>query len=335
MQLLCAENDTAMSMEKPTSNPSCAMYSHVPNESQSASVGPIDASTKSNGQPYYLCTVTCCDSANCTKPSTTNLISKAIVTKTDACLYSRFSTQTSTGRSICPVSPLNPSNCPACIKTRQARPRLVLLTNPTSDYSEDEYLSPSIKAVQESIGSSNHNANKSELSSSPLLSKGFQQQAKDSATRRSPKPQLSSERGREVHSPELSSSPPILGNSSFTDYTEPYTPVCTSVNSNPPDSVNHFKFGVSRKASPLNSEYSFYFSNVENHGFFRKAVPALPISMAVLFCLCNLVIPGSGLSSFLLIPYSLYSLCVIKQSESNCESHLTISNQCDYTHSLW
>jgi len=32
----------------------------------------------------------------------------------------------------------------------------------------------------------------------------------------------------------------------------------------------------------------------EKHGFFRKAVPALPIVVAVLFCIFNLILPGSG-----------------------------------------
>lgn len=32
----------------------------------------------------------------------------------------------------------------------------------------------------------------------------------------------------------------------------------------------------------------------EKHGYFRKSIPHLPMPIAVLFCFCNVVIPGSG-----------------------------------------
>lgn len=32
----------------------------------------------------------------------------------------------------------------------------------------------------------------------------------------------------------------------------------------------------------------------EKHGYFRKAIPHLPMPVAVIFCLMNVVIPGSG-----------------------------------------
>lgn len=32
----------------------------------------------------------------------------------------------------------------------------------------------------------------------------------------------------------------------------------------------------------------------EKHGYFRKSIPHLPMPVAVLFCFCNVVIPGSG-----------------------------------------
>ena len=32
----------------------------------------------------------------------------------------------------------------------------------------------------------------------------------------------------------------------------------------------------------------------EKHGYFRKAIPHLPMPLAILLCICNVVIPGSG-----------------------------------------
>lgn len=339
MQLVCADNHAVLQMEKVTKT-NCSMcinesqQQQQQQQRQSAVISPVPAdhlaslpvngkSATSTGQPFYVCTVTCCDSVNCTKPSTTSLISKAVVSKADSSCHTYGapfpapSTAVVTHRVNGVISPAlelqqqSATNCPACVKTRQNRPRLVLITNPSTEYMngdcgptslppgknpregsvspklssgiiKSEQCNPLIAATPPLLGGK---------SPSPLL-------VKEPSIRRSPKLQLM---GNEkinskalLHSPELSSSPPVLGNSSFTDYTEPYTPVCTSVNSNAADSGTHFKFGISRKPSPLNSEYSFYFANVENHGFFRKAVPALPISMAVLLCLCNLILPGSG-----------------------------------------
>ena len=33
---------------------------------------------------------------------------------------------------------------------------------------------------------------------------------------------------------------------------------------------------------------------VEKHGVFHSAIPVMPLPFAVLFCICNLFIPGSG-----------------------------------------
>ena len=284
MQIVCAENGD-ISLDKAIKS-NCAMCT---NESPTVGASPLEVPSKLNGQPYYLCTVTCCDSINCTKPSTTSLISKAIVTKADSGHYPQFSTQT-TARPNGLITTIDQSKCPMCV--RQTRPRLVLVTNPTNEYMtptrNGDCSSPN-KSADESC-SPKLSATKSEQCNSPI-SKGHRQDS----TRRSPKPQyLANEKSGKMYSPELSSSPPILANSSLTDYTDSYTPVCTSANSNHVENESPFKFSVGRKASPLNSEYSFYFSKVENHGFFRKAVPTLPIAVAVLFCLLNLVIPGSG-----------------------------------------
>lgn len=275
----------------------------------------LEVARKSTGQPYYLCTVTCCDSANCTKPSTTSLIGKAIVTKADSsCLYSQHWTE-----GMCRPLPngfashLDKNNCPICIKARQTRARLVYLANSTS---EDRAGTPTTKTGEASANQCNGNPEEP-LTGSSSKSNGAPKTevcnamvgsvyGKNSTIRHSPKLQYLSTENSKSHSPEMSS-PPVLGTSSFTDYTESYTPVCTSANSNQAEwSSSPFKFSVSRKASPLHSEYSFYFSSsVEHHGFFRKAVPALPIAVAVLLCMCNLVIPGSGTRSDPIIKQSL------------------------------
>lgn len=52
---------------------------------------------------------------------------------------------------------------------------------------------------------------------------------------------------------------------------------------------------VSHQNSP---EYNFFFGDPNKHGFFRKAVPALPIALAVMLCFMNLLLPGSGKESF-------------------------------------
>jgi hypothetical protein len=119
---------------------------------------------------------------------------------------------------------------------------------------------------------------------------------------------LNSSDKAKLQSPELSSSPPMLANSSFTDYTDSGTGLTSTT-----ECGSHFKLGIDRKAaSPLQSEYSFYFSSAERHGFFRKAVPALPLCAAVLFCILNLVVPGSGTARDRLCV--CLCLCVIKQS---------------------
>lgn len=337
MQLVRADNGVPISMEKIVPKTNCSMcinetqhqqtqrlISPVPTPDLSRALIPIKGKpSTSTGQPFYVCTVTCCDSVNCTKPSTTSLISKAIVSKVDNSCHTygtQFPTPSSAplthrvnGVISPPLEQTIANSCPACVKitARQNRPRLVLITNPSTEYMNGDCNSansvlPQVKnttyegSISPKLNSVKNDPFNQSILATPLsLGKSTSPTpAKDLPLRRSPKLQLM---GNEkintkalLHSPELSSSPPVLGNSSFTDYTEPYTPVCTSVNSNAADSTTHFKFGISRKASPLNSEYSFYFANVENHGFFRKAVPALPISMAVLLCLCNLILPGSG-----------------------------------------
>ncbi|KAI2800067.1 hypothetical protein BLOT_012281 [Blomia tropicalis] len=298
MQIVCTENGVTIPIEK-TIRSSCAMCPKEP--LISANMGPLEKQSMGNGTPYYLCTVTCCDSENCTKPSTTNIVGKSIVSKTMSCPYSQYSNGMTMSRTNGQPSNEESANCPMCIKAQQSsfRPRMLLTTNPTYEHmkktsNEDKVpSSPSSKVNNgqcfESNGFTRPN-NKPTLTKvelSPTISKVSRQ----NSTRKSPKLQyLNSDTGK-LHSPELSSSPPIWGNSSYTDCTDSFTPVCTSANSNP---ESNSKFLVGRKASPLDSEFSFYFSNVENHGFFRKAVPALPIAVAVLLCICNLVVPGSG-----------------------------------------
>ena len=295
MQLVWGEAGAVSTDNTVVTRTSCALCTKDSLVINSSATANISCKTPKHniGQPFYLCTVSCCDSVNCTKPSTTNLISKALATKADLCLYSPYSNE-----SVPQLNGLYPhlnqiTNCPLCIKTKQARSRLYFLANLDAD------LVTPIKQKNLLKNKSHIIEDNSTTAAGPTtIIKNHANTMKTDSI--SPKLQyLSMENHNNQYNAELSSSPTMLRNgSSCTDYTETYTPVCASVNSNPVNSSvsSHSKFD--RKGLPINSEYSIYFSNLKHHGFFRKAVPALPIAVAVLFCMFNLVIPGSG--SFLL-----------------------------------
>nr|XP_046908647.1 probable WRKY transcription factor protein 1 [Dermatophagoides farinae] len=121
-------------------------------------------------------------------------------------------------------------------------------------------------------------------------------------------------------SPEISSSSPFGNNSSNTEYTEICnTPDINHHHHNHNHSNNNNKTNNSSssiiqplfKPNQLNHpiqltqlDYRLYFINdAEKHGFFRKAVPTLPLAIAVMFCMLNLLLPGSGtfLASFAIV----------------------------------
>lgn len=119
-------------------------------------------------------------------------------------------------------------------------------------------------------------------------------------------------------SPEMSSSSPFGNNSSNTEYTE----ICNTPDIHHGHDHNHYRYHHQNnkpsslsiiqplfKPNQLNNnnhpiqltqlDYRLYFINdAEKHGFFRKAVPTLPLAIAVLFCMLNLLLPGSGKLSF-------------------------------------
>ncbi|OTF71940.1 hypothetical protein BLA29_007838 [Euroglyphus maynei] len=110
-------------------------------------------------------------------------------------------------------------------------------------------------------------------------------------------------------SPEMSSSSPFGNNSSNTEYTE----ICNTPDIGHNHHHNHhnnqplFKQQIKQSTQPIQLtqlDYRLYFINdSEKHGFFRKAVPILPLPIAVMFCMLNLLLPGSGtfLSSFAIV----------------------------------
>lgn len=66
---------------------------------------------------------------------------------------------------------------------------------------------------------------------------------------------------------------------------------------------NDHSFPKSIDARALNHHhqlnYRLYFlEDASKHGFFRKAVPTLPLAIAIMFCVMNLILPGSGTSIF-------------------------------------
>ena len=263
----------------------------------------ITTSKAANDQPYYLCTVTCCNSANCMQASNVALAKSISPRPANLYEYNCIS---------CPVTPepsstvplLNDTNCTICAKVQHAKSRIILpnlgpnreleLSNKVEYLNQTDSASQSVIINSKSAPQSQVNLNingKNEHCVVPAK----RVNRKESLNRNAKLQIYMANDKNRIQSPELSSS--TQGNSSYTEYTDTYTPVCTSANSNPTE-TNHFKFSVEGKPSPLNSDYQFYFAaNVDNHGFFRKAVPALPVAVAVLLCILNLVLPGSGIGS--------------------------------------
>ncbi|KPM04851.1 hypothetical protein QR98_0033050 [Sarcoptes scabiei] len=62
---------------------------------------------------------------------------------------------------------------------------------------------------------------------------------------------------------------------------------------------NDHSFPKSIDARALNHHHQpnyrlYYLEDASKHGFFRKAVPTLPLAIAIMFCVMNLILPGSG-----------------------------------------
>lgn len=276
--------------------------------------------------PYYLCTITCCESAGCVKASAAAALDLIVATASAPSYHQHKSQQQFTRSIICRTSP---SNCPICIKLRQAvtsgqtppplQPEVSVYTAPV----------PSMRDIAHRVGQLSRSTPNSPLPSitntstlprhqslsaraSPLIQQ--QQLKKATPTGATPTP---------ISSELSSDSPPIINKNNltptYTDYTNEArstTPGCSSNGGTQQlynfERTNTGTDGGHKEAIVYGSDYQFYYEGAESHGFFRKAVPALPIPIAVLFCIFNLLLPGSGesLKSFVVVwtPFRAVSL---------------------------
>lgn len=86
---------------------------------------------------------------------------------------------------------------------------------------------------------------------------------------------------------------PIMVNSSSLADSALESPSTSYVDNNQ-DSVNIFNTYSKYQSSSSNYFSSYLYNGPKEHNFFRKAVPTLPIVLAVLLCILNWFLPGSG-----------------------------------------
>lgn len=315
-------------------------------------------------QPYYLCTIACCESKNCINSTTSNSMNKFI---TNQHFYKPFPTSMSSNQPIHNHSTSN-NNTP----TRNVSPIFnddifnMANTNINNNINNNgnSNRSPSPSLIHNSLNINNHiksdhnehhdceycfrekqrnlkifwsNNNYTKQTALDLIDNGNKtidgSQTKDlncdeirynedltTAINNSNKIKLknyqsTSPNTQMININDNSQSPDIClmsvgNNSSNTDYTDIYTPtpVCTSANSNSiiqplfkmnQNSIKSISPQLNQPSNLTNHQldYRLYFINdAEKHGFFRKAVPTLPLPIAVMFCILNLILPGSGKS---------------------------------------
>lgn len=260
--------------------------------------------------PYYLCTITCCESAGCVKASAAAALDLIVATASAPSYQQQQPQQQPLTRSI--ICRTSPSNCPICIKLRQVAATSGQPPPPPLLPEVNVYSAPalSMRDVARRVGQLSQSMPNSPIppNSRPQSQQQQQQQPKRvTPTVATPTP-ISS---------ELSSdnSPPINKSNLTPTYTDYTTDAHSSTT---PTNFERANLGATTTATSTahkdtimyGSDYQFYYEGADSHGFFRKAVPALPIPVAVLFCIFNLLLPGSGESlgscSFSL----LFCLCV-------------------------
>lgn len=302
-------------------------------------------------QPYYLCTIACCESKNCINSTTSNSMNKFI---TNQHFFEPFAASMSSNQPIHNHSTSN-NNTP----TRNLSPifnnDVFNRTNTNSSNSNSNpNCSPSPSLIHNSLSINNHINNKSDHNINDceycfrekqrnlkifwsnynkqngvdMIDNGNKNDTKDlnlNCDEIRYNEDLTKINGNKIKLKNYQSTSPntminmdnsqspdiclmsVGNNSSNTDYTDIYTPtpVCTSANSNsiiqPLFKVNNQNSVKSISPQPNNAstnhqlDYRLYFMNdAEKHGFFRKAVPTLPLAIAVMFCILNLILPGSG-----------------------------------------
>ncbi|UXI20045.1 Exocyst complex component 6B [Sarcoptes scabiei] len=265
----------------------------------------IDSDSNDIKLPYYFCTVTCCESQNCSL-----IDQKSSLIPLDAMdqyehLYHPHPQNCGLDQSHSAIFVANldePSESPrqdnndgyTCVCFNHKLNDNLIGDNRGNDGENEETKSSNLSSVKSDDPNSlnqlfvrTKSRAKFPLKNSLLI---------PSFNRENPQ-QQPQQHHFDQHSPENSSSP-YGNNSSNTELTEIFTPT-------PPILMNSAATNISNSnvLTPSTATYSIIqplfrinssSEDASKHGFFRKAVPTLPLAIAIMFCVMNLILPGSG-----------------------------------------